>query len=71
MSDKLTVKEICADVPRSLLDSPVSDIHICDIASQITDWQEIAPYLDISEIIEKDIIDAYPERPKVQRQEAL
>ena len=68
---QITVKDICDGVPRSLLDLPVSDIHICDIASQVKDWQELAPYLDISEIAEKDIVDKYPERPRLQRQEAF
>lgn len=73
MSDKnlITVREICEGIPRSLLDSPVSDIHICDIASRVKDWQELAPYLDISEIDEKDIVDTYHERPRLQRQEAF
>ena len=64
-------KEICEGVPRSLLDSPVSDIHLSDIVSHITDWQELAPYLDLSEVEEKDIVDSYPNRPKLQRREAL
>ena len=66
-----TAKEICEGVSRSLLDSPVSDIHLSDIASRITEWQELAPYLDLSEVEEKDIVDSYPSRPKLQRREAL
>ena len=68
---KITVQDICDGVPRSLLDSPVSDVHICDIASHVKDWQELAPYLDISEIEEKDIIDTYVERPKLQQHQAF
>ena len=64
-------KEICEGVPRPLLDSPVSDIHLSDIASHITSWQELAPYLDRSEVEEKDIVDSYPNRPKLQRRELL
>ena len=66
-----TVREICEGVSRSLLDSPVSDIHLSDIASRITEWQELAPYLDLSEADEKDIVDSYPNRPKLQPREAL
>ena len=66
-----TVKDICEGVLRSLLDSPISDIHLSDIASHITEWQHLAPYLDLSEIEEKDIVDSYPEQPKLQRREAL
>ena len=66
-----TAEEICEGVPRSLLDSPVSDIHLSDIASKITEWRELAPYLDLSEVEEKDIVDSYPDRPKLQRRQAL
>ena len=66
-----TVKEICEGVSRSLLDSPLTDIHLSDIASHITEWQELAPYLDLSEVEEKDVVDMYPNRPKLQRREAL
>ena len=66
-----TVREVCEGVPRSLLDSPVSDIHLCSIASHITEWRELAPYLDLSEVEENDIVDSYPDCPKLQRQEAL
>ena len=64
-------KEICDGVSRSLIDSPIRDIHLSDIASHITNWQELAPYLDLSEVEEKDIVDSYPNRPKLQRREAL
>jgi hypothetical protein len=66
-----TAKEICGSLPRSLLDSPVSDVHLSDIASHITEWQELAPYLDLSEVEEKDIVDSNPKNPKLQRREAL
>ena len=66
-----TTKEVCEGVPRSLLDSPVSDVHLSDIALHITEWRELAPYLDLSEVEEKDIVDSYPTRPKLQRREAL
>ena len=66
-----TAKEICEGVSRSLLDSPVNDIHLSDIASHITEWRQLAPYLDLSEVEEKDIVDTYPDRPKLQRRDAL
>ena len=66
-----TAKGICEGVQRSLLDSPVSDIHLSDIALKITEWRELAPYLDLSEVEEKDIVDIYPNDPKLQRREAL
>ena len=66
-----TSKDICQNVPRSLLDTVVSDIHIADIVSHIIDWQDLAPYLDLSEVEEKDIVESYPNRPNLQRREAL
>ena len=66
-----SAREICEGVQRSLLDSPIRDIHLSDIASKITEWRELAPYLDLSEVEEKDIVDSYPDRPKLQRREAL
>ena len=66
-----TAKEICEGVQRSLLDSPISDIHLSNITSHITEWRELVPFLDISEVEEKDIVDSYPNRPKLQRREAL
>ena len=67
----MTAKEICEGVPQKVLDTVVSDVHISDIASQITDWRELAPYLDISEVVEKDIVDLYQKFPNLQRCEAL
>ena len=66
-----TTREICENIPRLLLDSPVSDLHLSDIASHITEWQELAPYLDLSEVEEKDIVDIYRNHPKLQQREAL
>ena len=66
-----TAKELCDGVPRSYLDTPVSDIHISDICSKITEWQELAPYLDLSVVDEKDIVDSYPNRPNLQRRQAF
>ena len=66
-----TTHEICEGIPRALLDTPVSNIHLLGIASHITEWQELAPYLDLSEVEEKDIVDMYPNRPMLQRHQAL
>ena len=67
-----TAKEICKGVSQPLLDSPVSDVHISDIASfSMTDWQELSPFFDISEAEEHDIVEKYPNDPKLQRREAL
>lgn len=66
-----TAKEICDNVPRSVLDSPISDIHISEISSHITKWRELAPNLGISNVDEEDIVESNPDNPKLQRREAL
>ena len=66
-----TVDEICRGLPRSLLDSVVTDTHIADIASRIKNWRELAPYLDLSAVEEDDIVESNLNNPKVQRREAL
>ena len=66
-----TIEEICKGIRRSVLDSPVSDIHLAHIASHMTEWQEMAPFLDLSSVDENDIVERYPRRPNLQRREAL
>ena len=66
-----TIEEICQGIQRSLLDSPVSDIHLAHIASHLTEWQEMAPFLDLTQVDENDIVERFPRRPKLQRREAL
>ena len=67
-----TAKDIFEGVSRPLLDSPVSDVHISTISSSfMTDWRELSPFFDISEAEEHDIIEKYPNDPKLQRREAL
>ena len=67
-----TAKDIFEGVSRPLLDSPVSDVHISTISSSfMTDWRELSPFFDISEAEEHDIVEKYPNDPKLQRCEAL
>ena len=66
-----TAKEIYDSLSRSILDSPVSDIHLSEISSHITEWQVLAPYLDISDVDEEDIITRNHNHPELQRREAL
>lgn len=65
------LEEICDGVPSSCLDSRVSDIHISAICSHINEWRELAPHLDLSRVDENDIAERFPNRPKLQRREAL
>ena len=54
------LQDICARVSQELLDSPVSDKHLADIAQQFYEWQELTPYLDLTDTDEKDIEAEYP-----------
>ena len=43
------------EVPVDSLDEPCRDIHLRQLASCITDWKSIAPYLDLTEVDEEEI----------------
>ena len=66
-----TVKEICDGVPQSLLDSPISDIHIAQIANVMTEWEELAPFLGLTPAEESEIVERYRGRFNLQKREAL
>ena len=48
-----SAKDICNRIPHEQLDSTVSDIHIANIVHHFHEWQELAPYLDLTETDEK------------------
>ena len=62
---------VCAGVSQHLLDASVHDLHIADIVYHFTEWEQMAPYLDLTETEEHDIREKYPNRPMLQRREAL
>ena len=66
-----TAKVICASVSSRLLDTTVSDINLADVVSHFHEWEELAPYLGLTETEEKDIKTKYTDRPKLMRREAL
>ena len=66
-----TAKEICEGIPKSCLDRAVSDIHIAQLAKIMTEWQELAPFLDLSPAEEEDIVEQYRGRLQLQKREAL
>ena len=65
------VVDICAGVPQRLLNTSIHDLHIADIVCYFTEWEQMAPYLGLTETEEADIREKYPNRPKLQRREAL
>ena len=66
-----TAKETCKGVSKSCLDHVISDIHIAQLAKSVTEWQELAPFLDLSPAEEKEIVEEYRGRLKLQTREAL
>ena len=66
-----TAKDICASVSPRLLDTTVSDIHLADVVPHFHEWEELAPYLDLTETDEQDIKTKYTDRPRLMRREAL
>ena len=68
---RITAKDICASVSPRLLDTTVSDIHLADVVSHFHEWEELAPYLDLTETDEEDIKTKYSNRPRLMRREAL
>ena len=64
-------KEIMDNIPPSLLDTPVEDIDIEMLAKEMTEWQELAPYLDLTPAEEREIAEDYACRFRLQKREAL
>ena len=68
---EMTAEDICHGVPREKLDSPISDIHIADLAFMLTTWEELAPYLGLTEAEEEEIQVDYQGRYGLQKRQAL
>ena len=66
-----SVSDICVGIPKHCIDSTVSDTHVADIVNGFTEWELMAPHLDLSGSDEHDIKEKYQCKPKLQRQEAL
>ena len=66
-----TTEDIYHGVPREKLDSPVTDIHIADLAFMLTTWEELAPYLGLTEAEEEAIQVDYQGRYGLQKRQAL
>ena len=49
-----------ADIPSAQLDSPVSDIHLAEIAREyLRSWEELAPRLELTPVQEEEIRNTY------------
>ena len=50
-----TAATILRRLPRELLDSPVSDLHLAKIARDLKNWEEVAPILELPEAQEEEV----------------
>ena len=66
-----TAKEIMDNIPPSLLDNPIEDIDLEMLAKDMTEWQELAPYLDLTPAEVREIAEDYACYFRRQKYEAL
>ena len=66
-----TAKEICEGVTKTLLDSPVDDVHLAELAHDMEEWEELAPFLGLTPAEESAIVEKYRGRLRLQIREAL
>ena len=66
-----TREDILHGIPKEKLDSPVTDIHIAELASELKNWEDLAPYLGLTEAEQQEIRMDYQGRYGLQKREAL
>ena len=64
-------KRICEGVSDKLLDSRVSDIHIAEIATDLVDWELLAPGISLTRSEQKEIREDFEGRYNLQKRQAL
>ena len=70
MARKPSLEELLRSVPEETLGKPCSDEHIVEIAREITSWQSVAPYLELTAVDEEDILHNHHD-VRIQRREML
>ena len=70
MANKPSLEELLRSVPEETLEKPCSDEHIVKIASEITNWQSIAPHLGLKPVDEETILQNHRD-VQLQRREML
>ena len=71
MSHQPTAADILRGVPREKLDSPVSDLYIAQLATEIETWEDYAPLLRLTPAEEKEIRQNNRDDYGLQKREAL
>ena len=64
-------KRICEGVSDKLLDSRVSDVHIAEIATDLVDWELLAPGISLTQSEQKEIREDFEGRYNLQKRQAL
>ena len=55
MSSASRATNVLKQIPRELLDSPVSDKHVAEISRQLVKWEELAPWLELTPAEEEEV----------------
>lgn len=66
-----TANEIIKGIPQACLNSTVNDVHLAELAKVMKEWQELAPFLDITPAEEEEIAEKYQGDLRLQKREAL
>ena len=64
-------QKICQGVSDKLLDTQVSDYHIAEIANDLVEWEDLGPFLDLTESEQKEIVEDFQGRYNLQKRQAL
>ena len=71
MSHQPTAADILRVVPREKLDSPVSDLHVAQLADIIKTWEDYVPFFEITEAEEEEIHQNHQHNYRNQKREAI
>ena len=71
MATRVTAADIIRELPQKVLDSPVSDLHIAELASEIINWEQYVPYLGLTGAEEEEIRRDNSNRYGMQKREVL
>ena len=71
MATHATADDICKGVDPKSFKSRISDFHITEIAADLTDWEDIAPFLGLTDAEVMEIKEDHPDKPRYQRHKAL
>ena len=67
----MTAADIIRELPQEALNSLVSDLHIAELASEMKNWEQYVPYLDLTGAEEEEIRRDNPNRYGMQKREVL